>query len=155
MKLILIAAIGPHRVIGRNGKLPWHIPEDLARFKQLTTGHTVLMGRKTFRSLGKTLPHRRIVVLTTRLIEGVETYSSLRLALNALQGEECVFVAGGGNVYEQTLSLADELFLTMVSAAERGDTYFPEYEEYLQDHCRLAEEEQHKGFIFRHYVRNQ
>ncbi len=154
LRLILIAAIAPHRVIGRNGTLPWHIPEDLARFQQLTTGHALLMGRKTYESLGKPLPRRRTAVLTSKLMDGVEAYSSLQAAVEALKGEESVFIAGGGEVYTQTLTLADELYLTILETEINGDTFFPEYEEYLRDHCRLVEKEFHKGFVFYHYMRN-
>jgi len=154
MKLILIAAIAPHRVIGMNGALPWHIPEDLARFQQLTTGHTLLMGRKTYESLSTPLPRRRTAVLTSRFIHGVEVYSSLPDAVEALKGEEYVFIAGGGEVYTQTLTLANELYLTILDTEIGGDTFFPEYEEYLHDQCRLVEKEPHKGFVFYHYMRN-
>jgi hypothetical protein len=87
MKLIIIAAIARNRVIGKDGKLPWHIPEDLARFKQLTTGHTVIMGRKTFDSLGSPLPYRTNIVITSRVINGVKSFPSLEFALQALKHE--------------------------------------------------------------------
>jgi len=88
-------------------------PEDMRRFKQITTGHAVLMGRKTFEALGKPLPNRRNVVLTHRAIPGVETYPGNRTALAALAGEQRVFVIGGGEVYAQLLDNADELYLTL------------------------------------------
>jgi len=99
MKLILIAALSRNRAIGKDGKIPWRIPEDLRRFKELTVGNIVLMGRKTYESLGNPLPGRRNVVLTSRLIPGIETHASLETALQALRREEKVFVIGGGTVF--------------------------------------------------------
>jgi dihydrofolate reductase len=153
MKLILIAALNAKRVIGIDGKLPWHISDDLKRFKKLTTGHTVLMGRKTFESMGKPLPNRRNVVLSSRPVPGVETYHSLDAALAALKDEEKVFVIGGGHLYAQTLECADELLLTFVDNPISGDTYFPPFETFLLDHFTLINQEQGDGFIYKDYQR--
>ena len=131
MKLILIAAVNAKRVIGVDGRLPWHISDDLKRFKLLTTGHTVLMGRKTFESIGRPLPNRRNAVLSSHPLSGVETFASLDSALEALKGEEKVFVIGGGQLYAQTLECADELLLTIVENECDGDTFFPPDEEFL------------------------
>ena len=106
MKLVLIAALTRRRVIGAGGRIPWHLSEDLKRFKRGTTGHTVLMGRKTFESIGKLLPNRRNVVLSSRPVPGVETYASLDEALASLKDESQVFVIGGGTLYAQTLERA-------------------------------------------------
>ena len=103
MKLIIIAALNHKRVIGKDGSLPWHLSEDLKRIKRLTTGHTILMGRRTFESLGKPLPNRRNVVLTSRPLSGIETYKTIPEALEALKDEEKVFVFGGGNIFGQLL----------------------------------------------------
>jgi len=153
MKLILIAAVTAKRVIGIDGRLPWHISGDLKRFKLLTTGHTVLMGRRTYESIGRPLPNRRNVVLTSGDIPGVETYPSLEAALDALKDEEKVFVIGGGQLYAQSLERADELLLTVVDGDFEGDTYFPPYEEFLSRHFALSSEEQHEGCVFRNYTR--
>jgi dihydrofolate reductase len=153
MKLIIIAAIARNRVIGKDGKLPWHIPEDLARFKQLTTGHTVIMGRKTFDSLGHPLPYRTNIVITSRVINGVKSFPSLEFALEALKNETEVFVIGGGRVFADALKFADELRLTMVEKEVAGDTFFPPYQEILQRNFRLMEQEQGMGITFLHYVR--
>lgn len=153
MKLVIIAALGRNRVIGKDGKLPWHISEDLKRFKCLTTGHTVLMGRKTFESLGKPLPNRRNVVLTSQEISGVETYPTLAQALHALEQEEKVFVIGGGEVFAQLLDQADELHLTLVDKDVEGDTYFPPYEHLIGARFKLVSREEHDGFVFEDYVR--
>ncbi len=153
MKLALIAAIGKNRVIGKDGKLPWHISEDLKRFKRLTTGHTVLMGRKTFESITSSLPNRRRVVISSGSIHGIETYPSIDKALTALAGQEKVFVIGGGQVYAETLDLADELFLTLVDSEVDGDTFFPPYEYLLETKFRMTAEEKHGGYRFSDYER--
>ena len=153
MKIALIAAIGRNRVIGKDGVLPWHIPQDLKRFKQLTTGHAVLMGRRTFESLGKPLPRRRNVVVTSRPIPGVETFHSVNAALQVLAEEEKVFVIGGARLYGRLLREADELYLTFVHLDVDGDSYFPEYEEVIQNHFREVHREEHGDFTFVDYQR--
>lgn len=153
MKLAIIAAIGKNRVIGKNGKLPWHISEDLKRFKQLTTGHAVLMGRKTWASLGKPLSHRRNVVLSTTSLSGVESYSTIEAALEALKNQDRVFIIGGARIYSEFLDRVDELFLTFVDQEIDGDAYFPHYEQILQEKFRIARREVHSGFEFVDYVR--
>lgn len=153
MKLAIIAAIGKNRVIGSGGKLPWHVSEDLKRFKRLTTGHTVLMGRKTFESIGKPLVNRRNVVISSKPIPNVETYPSIEAALKALANEEAVFVVGGGKIYSQLLAKADELYLTLVETTVEGDTFFPPYEHLLGPTFTLTREEQHIGYTFRDYRR--
>lgn len=153
MKLIIIAALTKDRVIGKDGQIPWHIPEDLKRFKELTKGHAVLMGRKTYESLGKPLPHRRNVVLTSGEFRGVETYSSIEQVLQALKDEEKVFVIGGGQVFAQLLELADELHLTIVDQNVEGDSVFPEYGDLVKGSFRLVSSEEHRGYAFVHYER--
>ncbi|HXG38244.1 MAG TPA: dihydrofolate reductase [Bacteroidota bacterium] len=153
MKLIIIAALSRNRVIGKDGKLPWHISEDLKRFKHLTTGHTVLMGRKTYESLGKLLPNRRNVVLTSHTIPNVETYPTLAQALQALEKEEKVFVIGGGEIFAQLLDHADELHLTIIDKEVEGDTFFPPYKHLIGTRYRLVSREEHEGFVFEDYVK--
>jgi len=155
MKLIIIAAIARNRVIGKNGKLPWHIPEDLARFKQLTTGHTVVMGRRTFDSLDNPLPSRVNIVITSKVINGVKSYPSLDFALQALKNEKEVFVIGGGRLFADALPHADELYLTLVDREVDGDTYFPPYQEFLHTHFQLVQEQRFAGFSFLDYVRKK
>jgi dihydrofolate reductase len=152
VKKIIIAAVAKNRVIGNNGTMPWHIPEDLQHFKQLTTGHTVLMGHKTFESIGHPLPHRRNVILTSKPIFGVETFHSLDDAFQTLASEEKVFIIGGGTVFAQTLALADEFYLTLLDDEFSGDTYFPEYESLLVQKFILQEENQRDGYRFVHYI---
>ncbi len=151
MQLIIIAALNRKRVIGKDGKLPWHISEDLKRFKRLTVGHTVLMGRKTFESMGKPLTERRNVVLTSKKIPGVETYPTITEALSALKDEEKIFVIGGGKIFEQFLDKVSDLFLTIVDDDVDGDTFFPSYEHLFGTHFTLVSEEKHDGFVFRDY----
>ena len=155
MKLIIIAAIARNRVIGKDGKLPWHIPEDLARFKQLTTGHTVIMGRRTFDSLENPLPYRTNIVITSRVINGVKSFPSLEFALQALKNENEVYVIGGGKLFIAALPYADELRLTLVEREVDGDTYFPPYQELLHRQFQLVQEERGSGFTFVHYVRKK
>ena len=154
MKLALIAAIARNRVIGRAGSLPWHIPEDLRRFKQITTGGTVLMGRKTYASLGRPLPHRRNVVLSSVPYPGVESYRRLEDALDAVKNDNRVFVIGGGRLYAALLDRADELLLTLIDDDVEGDTLFPPFEHLLNTRFRETFREVHPGFTFVEYVRN-
>ena len=153
MKLAIIAAIGHRRAIGKDGTLPWHIPEDLKRFKRLTTGHAVLMGRRTWESLGRALPGRRNVVLSSAPLAGVESYSSIEDALWALSSVGKVFVIGGGNVYAQMLERADEIYLTVVDREVEADTFFPPYEHLLGTRYKETAREHHPEFEFIDYVR--
>ena len=127
-EIILIAAMDRNRAIGKDGALPWRLPEDLKRFKALTLGQTVLMGRKTFDSIGRALPGRRNFVLTRdpswRAL-GVEVFSDLELAQHACSTAE-LWVIGGGEIYTQTLAHADRLEITHVDiAVDAADAWFP------------------------------
>jgi dihydrofolate reductase len=126
--LSLIVAMDRNRLIGRDGDLPWRLPNDLKHFKQLTVGKTVLMGRKTWVSLGRPLPDRENWVLTRDAqfsAPGARVFTGLDAALAAHAGGE-LMVIGGAQLYEQTLALADRIHLTRVDAVVPGDTYFPE-----------------------------
>jgi dihydrofolate reductase len=128
MSLILIAAVGANGVIGRDNDLPWRIREDLQRFKQLTLGHTLVMGRKTYDSIGRPLPGRRTVVVTRQLdwsAQGVEVVHTLE---EALEADGDVYVAGGGEIYRQALPYADFLELTEVAQSPVGDVTFPAFD---------------------------
>ena len=126
--ITLIAACSRNRVIGDKNKLIWHVPGDLKRFKELTSGHTVLMGRKTFESIGKPLKKRRNLVLSQRLpgawSQGVEVFAHWDEALQACTQEE-LFVIGGEGLYSQALPLAQTLYLTLVHRVVERDTWFP------------------------------
>lgn len=162
MELVLIAAVAEkNRVIGRGMDLPWHLPEDLKRFKRLTTGCALLMGRRTFESIlhqfGRVLPDRRNVVLSSRgpIPEHpeVETYASVDEALAALEGEPVVFIGGGAAIYAQFLPRADRLELTLVEGDYEGDTFFPPFEHLVGTTFRVAAEERRDGYRFVTYVR--
>ena len=153
MKLALIVAIGKNRVIGKDGRLPWHISDDLKRFKRLTVGHTVLMGRKTWESLGRPLVDRRNIVVTSRILPGVESYPTVDAALAALADQEKVFIIGGAQIYAATFARADELYLTFVDQSVEGDAYFPPYETALSSHFKEIFREKHQGFEFVDYAR--
>jgi len=153
VKLAIIVAVARNRVIGKGGKLPWHISEDLKRFKRLTTGHAVLMGRKTFESIGRPLPNRRNVVISSVPQAGVETYRSVPEALEALKDQEKVFVIGGGQLYACLLDVADELYLTLVDSDVEGDTFFPPYEHLLGVRFRAVAREEREGYAFVDYER--
>lgn len=134
--VILIAAMDRHRVIGRDGDMPWHLPEDLRHFKRTTLGHPVIMGRLTWESIGRPLPGRRNVVVTrdsTHVAEGCEVVTSMEAALEraaAGDGGERLMVIGGGEIYRLALPWADELVLTHVDVAvDGGDTWFPDIDE--------------------------
>lgn len=126
----IIAAISDNNVIGRGNALPWRIPQDLARFKALTLGTTLVMGRKTFESIGRPLPGRTTLVLTRRTdftAPGVLVAHSRAEAVGLAQGPHA-FVAGGSDIYELFLPLAKKLFLTRVHAAYEGNTHFPPFD---------------------------
>jgi dihydrofolate reductase len=125
MKVALIAALAADGTIGHAGKIPWHISDDLKRFKRLTLGHPVIMGRKTFESIGKPLPGRRNIILTRQ--PGPDHFASLDAALKSC-GDETVFIIGGAEVYRAALPLADRLLLTHVKHPGGGDTKFPDYD---------------------------
>lgn len=134
MKLSLIAALAANNVIGRNNQVPWRLPTDLRRFKALTMGHHLIMGRKTFDSVGRPLPGRVNVVITRRedwSAAGVTVEHSLeealRVAADAADAE--AFIAGGAEIYELAIHRADRMYLTRVHAEVEGDTFFPEFDD--------------------------
>jgi dihydrofolate reductase len=145
-RINIIAAIGAHtRALGKNNALLWRIPEDLRRFKELTMGHPIIMGSKTYESIGKPLPGRLNIVLSdipSYAPTGVTVCTSLDDALRLAQSNdtEDVFVVGGGQVYAQTIERADRLFLTLVDSDVEGDVVFPEYA-----HLPFAVTEQKRG----------
>lgn len=133
MKVILVVAHGKNFEIGKDNKLLWHIPEDLKQFKSKTLGKTILMGRKTFESIGRPLPGRTTVVITSNKnwsYPGVATFPSVTSALSSLQKKETneVLVVGGGLIYKETISLAHELWVTEIDYEGEADTYFPHYQ---------------------------
>ena len=132
MRVSLIVAMAEGRVIGSGGRLPWHLPSDLARFKRLTMGHHLIVGRRTWESIGRALPGRQMVVVSrepARLVlpAEVRATSSLEAALGvaAEAGDKEAFVGGGAELYRAALPRSDRIYLTQVHAALEGDTYFP------------------------------
>lgn len=156
MKVVLIAAHNRTLVIGRNGAVPWHLPEDLRRFKALTTGHTILMGRRTYDSIGRTLPGRRNIIISRQqlLLPDAEIFPGIPEALSSCTSDEILYVIGGGEIFRQMLAMADEMKLTVVENTEQGDTTFPEYDHLIGPVFRLTAEEKREGFTFKDYRRN-
>src|SRR5512139_225026 len=128
-----IAAMSLNRVIGVRNAIPWHLPEDFKWFKSVTTGHVILMGRKTFESIGRPLPNRMTIVLTrsSNPIAGVQTVSSLDELRDPKLGltEREIFICGGAQVYREALPFCSDLFLTLVNRTVEGDTFFPPFED--------------------------
>ena len=125
----LIVAISQNRVIGRDNALPWHLPDDLKYFRRVTKGNPVVMGRKTYESIGRPLPLRQNIVVSrdpTYRAEGCEVVHSLQAALEVAQLDKEVFIIGGAELYRQSLGLVDRVYLTEVHAELEGDTFFPE-----------------------------
>jgi dihydrofolate reductase len=146
MRLSAIVAMAANRVIGAGNQLPWRLPADLARFKRLTLGHTLVMGRKTYESIGRPLPGRTSIVITRQpgyAPAGVTVAHSVddALAQARARGDDEVFIAGGADVYAQTMDRVQRLYLTRIAKDVPGDTRFPEVD--LSSGWRLIEEEQH------------
>ena len=130
-RVFLVAAVAANGVIGAGGKLPWHLPEDLKHFKALTLGHPVIMGRKTWESLGRPLPGRENIVVTRAAgyhAPGASVAASLEAALALCAGEAVAFVIGGSELYAAALPLADGLVLTEIHRDYEGDTHFPDFD---------------------------
>jgi len=131
----LVVAMTENRVIGIENRLPWHIPEDLKRFKKITSGHPIIMGRKTFESIGRPLPNRTNIVITRNKdyrAEGVVSCFSLEEAIEwagRAPGAGEIFVIGGGEIFKQALPKADRIYLTIVEWPFEGDAFFPAFDE--------------------------
>lgn len=152
MGMTLVAAVGRGGVIGRDGGLPWAPTGDQVHFKQVTMGHTLVMGRRTYDSIGRPLPGRTTVVITRQTdwhVQGVTVAGSLDEALRVAAGSE-VFVVGGGEVYAQAMAVADRLLITEVDQAPDGDTYFPDIDPTA---WHETDRETHDGFDIVTYER--
>lgn len=133
-RLSIIVAMATNRTIGINNTLPWRCPEDLKHFKSLTMGHHIIMGRKTFDSIGKPLPGRTTVVVTRNTglqIDGCIMAHSLQQAIDACAGDNEIFVVGGADLYAQALPLARTLYVTEIRQDVQGDAHFPEFDKNL------------------------
>ena len=132
MRLSIVVAMDDNHLIGKDNGLPWHLPADLAFFKEITMGHSILMGRKTYDSIGKPLPNRRNIVITRNseiAITGCEVVDSIEKALSITKDEKEVKIIGGANLFEQLLPDVSKLYITHVEGKFEGDTYFPYYDE--------------------------
>ncbi len=129
--LSIIVAISKNNVIGKDNKLIWHLPEDLKRFKKLTTGHTIIMGRKTFESLGRVLPNRKHIVITNNANmqiedENVELIHDIKMLNKFINSEEEHFIIGGATIYKLLMPYANKMYITRINEEFEGDLYFPE-----------------------------
>lgn len=128
-ELYLIAAMDKNRLIGQNGKMPWHIPQDLKLFKQLTTGHIIVMGRKTYESIGKPLPDRINIVISRKaeIIEGCLVFDSIIKAVQYGENQDRkLFFIGGAEIYSQIANIVSYMFISKIKGSYNGDTYFPD-----------------------------
>lgn len=146
MLVSIIAAIGENRELGKNNKLLWHIPEDFARFKKITSFHPVIMGRTTFYSIGKPLPNRLNIIVTRQLdlsIPDCKIAHSVEEAISMAtrRDKNEIFIIGGGQIYEQGIKYADKLYLTVVKGKFDADTFFPDYSKGF----RIISESHHKN----------
>lgn len=160
MKIGMIAAMANNRVIGADNSMPWHLPADLRHFKQTTLGKPVVMGRKTYESIGKALPGRLNIVVTGQrdyflpdatVVDSLDT--AIAVAEAMANGADELMIIGGGKVYEAMLSQADTLYLTFIDARVSGDTYFPDYEatghwQEVSRHAHEADEKNQYGYSF-------
>ena len=141
MKIILIAAMAKNRVIGRGNAIPWHIPGEQQRFKGMTMGHTLIMGRKTFESIGRPLPGRKTIIVSRNRkyrAPGCPVAKSLAAAIALCPKEETIFIAGGGEIYREALPLAEAIYLTVLGREVEGDILFPGFDP--NQFCAISQE---------------
>lgn len=161
MKINIIAAVARNRAIGFQNKLIYWLPNDLKRFKELTSGHTIVMGRRTFESLPKgALPNRRNIVLsrTVKELPGCDCYPSLKIALNHCADDEEIYIIGGQSVYEQAMKHADRLLLTEIDdEPENADAFFPPYEDWTEvtREAHDIDEKHQYRYAFVDYIRKE
>ncbi|MGV8916139.1 MAG: dihydrofolate reductase [Kaistella sp.] len=161
--ITIVVAMGLKNEIGANNELLWHLPTDLKRFKEITTDHPIIMGRKTYESIGKPLPNRTNIVVSRKenwFEEGILIVGSLKEALKfAKKIDENIFIIGGGNVYEQTLALTDRLEVTQVQAELEADIFFPKIDEKIwqktAEICHEKDEKNAYDFCFQTFERKE
>ena len=158
MSTAIIVAMAADNVIGKDNDLPWRLSSDLKRFKALTTGHAIIMGRKTWESIGRPLPNRRNIIIsrnTDYSADGAETFSSLQDALAAVDGDS--FIIGGAQIYQLALALGDKLYITDIEATVDGDTQFPEIDfeqwELIANESHPIDEKNEHPYSFKDYQR--
>lgn len=155
----IVVAMGEKNEIGSGNQLLWHLPKDLKHFKDLTSGHPIIMGRKTYESIGKALPNRTNIVVSRKknwFQEGILIVGSIKEAVKfAKKIDENIFIIGGGNVYEQTMEIADRLEVTLVKANLAADTYFPKINDKIwkktEETCHEKDEKNQYDFCFQTY----
>lgn len=142
MLISFVVAVDKNNLIGGNNQLVWHLPADLRHFKDITSGHAIIMGRKTFESMGRPLKNRRNIVITRQTVEipGCEVVHSLQEALDLCKGDQEVFVIGGAEIFRQAMPVAGRIYLTRIHHAFEGDTYFPEPD---KNKWEITEQEDH------------
>lgn len=126
----IIVAMANNRVIGKNNQMPWHLPADLAHFKKVTLGKPIIMGRKTYESIGRPLPGRKNIIIsrnTDYIVEGCQSVTSIESAFKLVKDEEEIFIIGGGYLYSQLIEQANKLYLTFIDLEVNGDTQFPDF----------------------------
>ncbi|SVB95252.1 uncharacterized protein METZ01_LOCUS248106 [marine metagenome] len=151
--IAIIAAMTADRVLGRNNRLPWHVPGDMKNFMRVTTGNVVIMGRNTFDSMGKPLPNRRNIVVSRTMAprERVEVYRDIPTALHYAEADDKdVFIIGGAQIYRQCLAYANTMYLSYVKGDYEGDTFFPEFDE---SEWEVVKEEDFPEYTYRVYRR--
>ena len=158
--IILIAAIAENNALGKNNDLLWHLPKDFKRFKEITSGHHIIMGRKTFESFPKPLPNRTHVIITRQkeyVCEGCIVVQDLEKAIAVCPKNEDIFVIGGGEIYFQSIHLADQLDLTRVHHSFEADVFFPEIDpeiwELISEQVHLKDEKHPYDYSFQTFVR--
>lgn len=132
MIISLVAAMDKNRIIGKGNRLPWHLPADLKHFKTITLGKPIVMGRKTYNSIGRPLPQRRNMVISRQKnlhLLGCEVFSSLQAALKVIETDEEVMIIGGERIFHESLPLANRLYITIIDHEFEGDTFFPKWNE--------------------------
>ncbi|MDQ1769918.1 dihydrofolate reductase [Labilibaculum sp. A4] len=160
MNVSIIVAVSRNQVIGKDNQLIWKLSADLKRFKALTTGHTIIMGRKTFESIGKPLPNRTSVIITRQadyVAEGCVVVNSLEEALEKFSDQEEVFIIGGGTIYQEALAKANKIYYTKVHKDFEGDTFFPvldlkEWKSVNREDC-FPDEKNEVPYSFIDYIR--
>ena len=159
--ITLIAAVGINNELGKDNQLIWHLPDDFKRFKTLTSGHYIIMGRKTFESLPKTLPNRTHVIITRQKDYSVENcivVDSLKKAIAVCPKDENAFVIGGGEIYKQSIEFADKLEITKVFHSFEADTFFPEIDsskwKLVLEEFHAKDEKHDYDFCFQTYIPN-
>lgn len=160
--ITIVVAMGKNREIGKENQLLWHLPKDLKHFKEMTSNHPIIMGRKTYESIGKPLPNRTNIVISRKndwFEEGILIVGSIKEAIKfAKKIDENIFIIGGGNIYEQTIDLADKLEITLVDATLEADTFFPKIDEKLwqktDEECHEKDEKNQFNFCFQTWKKN-